>query len=474
MVVRTFFRRRAPGWPDNHHNGSAILAMAQTQPHHITTTGPETITLNNNGLAVTCLFTENGQLRKKIEQWDGKFAVFDYAFDDKGHLLRVVRDGALLEEYTYNQAGQRIEQRRGGREFGDATAGRLFYDAKGRLERAGGVGFGYDGKGSLAECRDGRGITRYTYGDDTMLDEVALPSGETIRYEYDKATPISPARRFTNDRLTTEYVWQDPLTLAVWRDHEHELEYVFTYDASGVPDRVRITPLPPDRADAPVAVETDWLAVMVRERRKDELHALLKRNRGALDLRCGTDQVGTLMLLTDARGKMIKEIRRDSFGMLLRDSFPAFFMPIGFAGGLEDRDTGLVRFGWRDYDPATGRFTALDPARDRRGDGDLYDYCVDDPVGRKDPTGLQSEKAEEEYGWIMRNVFPVFITDNNHPAKKAIVKQLHNQLVPKLIEFGTAFVEADELPVPGVPLAMEKLTPGFKRPLEQFRFEIVA
>ena len=35
-----------------------------------------------------------------------------------------------------------------------------------------------------------------------------------------------------------------------------------------------------------------------------------------------------------------------------------------------------------DCDPTVGRFTALDPAKDRRGDGDPYGYCVDDPVSR--------------------------------------------------------------------------------------------
>ena len=29
-------------------------------------------------------------------------------------------------------------------------------------------------------------------------------------------------------------------------------------------------------------------------------------------------------------------------------------IPFGFAGGLHDRDTGLVRFGYRDYDPEVG------------------------------------------------------------------------------------------------------------------------
>jgi hypothetical protein len=36
-------------------------------------------------------------------------------------------------------------------------------------------------------------------------------------------------------------------------------------------------------------------------------------------------------------------------------------VPLGFGFGLHDRDTGWVRMGWRDYDPETGRFTALDP-----------------------------------------------------------------------------------------------------------------
>jgi len=40
---------------------------------------------------------------------------------------------------------------------------------------------------------------------------------------------------------------------------------------------------------------------------------------------------------------------------------PSSKLPVGFAGGIPDEATGLVRFGYRDYDPATGRFTARDP-----------------------------------------------------------------------------------------------------------------
>ena len=53
-----------------------------------------------------------------------------------------------------------------------------------------------------------------------------------------------------------------------------------------------------------------------------------------------------------------------------------------------DPHTGFIRFGFRDYDPTTGRFTARDPLGDTGGDHDLYDYCVDDPVSMNDPSGL--------------------------------------------------------------------------------------
>ncbi|WP_277872938.1 RHS repeat-associated core domain-containing protein [Pseudodesulfovibrio cashew] len=61
---------------------------------------------------------------------------------------------------------------------------------------------------------------------------------------------------------------------------------------------------------------------------------------------------------------------------------------MGFAGGLHDRDLGFVRFGWRDYDTFTSRWTAPDPMGDAGGDPDWYGYCLDDPVNGADLLGL--------------------------------------------------------------------------------------
>jgi RHS repeat-associated protein len=76
----------------------------------------------------------------------------------------------------------------------------------------------------------------------------------------------------------------------------------------------------------------------------------------------------------------------DEFGNVLADSNPGF-QPFGFAGGLWDRQVELVRFGARDYDPTTGRWTALDPLLFAGGQTNLYGYVGNDPVNVKDPSG---------------------------------------------------------------------------------------
>jgi RHS repeat-associated protein len=71
---------------------------------------------------------------------------------------------------------------------------------------------------------------------------------------------------------------------------------------------------------------------------------------------------------------------------VISDSHPGF-QPFGFAGGLYDEDTRLVRFGARDYDPSVGRWTAKDPLLFNGGDTNLYAYASSDPIDLSDPSG---------------------------------------------------------------------------------------
>ncbi len=77
---------------------------------------------------------------------------------------------------------------------------------------------------------------------------------------------------------------------------------------------------------------------------------------------------------------VIKPIDYDAFGNVISDSNPEFSIPFGFAGGLQDTDTGLVRFGYHEYDPEAGRWTARDPIGFAGGDTNLYGYVLSDPI----------------------------------------------------------------------------------------------
>jgi RHS repeat-associated protein len=107
------------------------------------------------------------------------------------------------------------------------------------------------------------------------------------------------------------------------------------------------------------------------------------------------DQVGSLRLITDNAGNSIKRVDYDSFGNIISDSNPSFAIPFGFAGGLHDPDTKLVRFGYRDYMPEIGKWTAKDPILFAGGDSNLYGYVGNDPVNWIDPWGLKLSASQQ-------------------------------------------------------------------------------
>jgi RHS repeat-associated protein len=59
-----------------------------------------------------------------------------------------------------------------------------------------------------------------------------------------------------------------------------------------------------------------------------------------------------------------------------------------FADGLYDKDTKLIKFGYRECDSHTGRWTSKDPIDFNGGSLNLYGYVLGDPVNLVDPNGL--------------------------------------------------------------------------------------
>ena len=104
-----------------------------------------------------------------------------------------------------------------------------------------------------------------------------------------------------------------------------------------------------------------------------------------------SDHLGSVRQVIDTQtGEIAQQLDYDAWGQVTEDSRPGF-QPFGFAGGLHDPDTQLTRFGARDYDAETGRWTAKDPILFDGGDSNLYGYVLQNPVNGIDPSGLASE-----------------------------------------------------------------------------------
>jgi RHS repeat-associated protein len=124
--------------------------------------------------------------------------------------------------------------------------------------------------------------------------------------------------------------------------------------------------------------------------------------KGGVTYRILTDHLGSPRLVMDvATGTVAQRMDYDEFGRVLLDTNPGF-TPFGFAGGLYDRDTGLVRLGARDYDPHPGQWTAKDPIL-FAGGINVYEYCGNDPVNYIDSTGMDKWRAAQRLGQTILN-----------------------------------------------------------------------
>ena len=121
--------------------------------------------------------------------------------------------------------------------------------------------------------------------------------------------------------------------------------------------------------------------------------------KGGVTYRILSDHLGSVRLVVDtSTGVVAQRLDYDEYGVVLMDSAPGF-QPFGFAGGIYDHQTKLVRFGARDYDAEVGRWTSKDPILFDGVDGtNLYGYVVNDPMNGLDPEGQQT--AGSLAGWI--------------------------------------------------------------------------
>jgi len=329
------------------------------------------------GFSVRCFWSAAGKLLRKEERGPFGRITWTYSFDDRGHLLETRKDGILVERYTYDEGGRRIADYLTW--FGEPRQFIYYYD--GKLTRLDDEYLAWTEKGQLQSIYDRSRRCEYVYGTDTRLDCIFLPCGKVIAYEYGKE--LMPVRITEDGEAVAEYEWEDLLRLVRYIDIRNGLVYSFSYDSGRAPQTVTITGRP------------------------DVMQSVTGIYANQVDLHIGVNQVDSVRLLATPDGRPVKYVEYDSFGNVAGDTCRNLRFPLGFACGLNDDYTEFVRFGFRDYHPLIGRFTAKDPIGYTGGDNDLWDYCVDDPVSLNDPAGLKGGLPGKVLGdFISEMLFP--------------------------------------------------------------------
>jgi RHS repeat-associated protein len=281
-----------------------------------------------------------GRITRKVETIGGSTDTIEYTYDAKGRLTQVTRDGNTVESYTYDPNGNRTAATVGGSSI-TAT-----YDDQDRLLTYGSATFTHSASGRVSTRSAPGGTTSYTYDAAGNLLAVSLPGGTDVTYALDPG--MRRVARDVGGVAAERFLWSGNRAIAQL-DDTGVLVSRFVY--AGGP--------------APAYLVTGGIA-----------HRLI------------VDHAGSVRLVVNAEtGAVVQRLDYDSFGRVTLDTNPGF-QPFGFAGGLYDPATGLVRFDTRDYDATTGRWTAKDPIGFAGLDTNLYRYAGNDPVNRTDPNGL--------------------------------------------------------------------------------------
>jgi RHS repeat-associated protein len=286
-----------------------------------------------------------GRMTQKMETIGGVIATYDYTYDLAGRLTEVRKTGALVESYAYGANGNRTS----------ATVGGVMrngvYDAQDRLTQYGSATYTYTANGELTTKSSGAQTTTYSYDALGNLIIVRLPDGAQIDYLVDGRNRRLGKK--VNGAMVQGFLYAGDLRPIAELDSSNNVMSRFIYtESNNVP------------------------AYIVK---------------GGATYRLVTDHLGSVRLVVDtSTGAIVQRIDYDAWGNIATDTNPGF-QPFGFAGGLYDTDTKLVRFGARDYDAETGRWTAKDPIGFDGGDTNLYAYVFNDPVNDTDADGLQGK-----------------------------------------------------------------------------------
>src|SRR6185503_19339580 len=238
-----------------------------------------------------------GRITQKTETVGGVADTYSYSYDLAGRLTGVDKNGASVESYGYDDNGNRTSATVNG------LTSNATYDDQDRLLQYGAVTYIYRAAGELLSNTIGGQTTTYQYDHVGNLLGATLPNGNVISYIIDGRD--RRVGKKVNGQLVQQFLYKDSLRPVAELDGAGNIVSRFVYGSRNVPEY------------------------------------MLKNS---VNYRIITDQIGSVRLVVArSTGVVVQRMDYDSFGNVIQDTNPGF-QPFGFAGGLYDRGTRLVRF----------------------------------------------------------------------------------------------------------------------------------
>lgn len=293
--------------------------------------------------------TTSGNISKLSIQTPLKNYSFEYLYDDLNNLVQ--EEGETCRSYDYDSVGNRTNH------------GSFVLDERNQLLETPDASYIYNVNGCLIEKN--KGETREHYQYDALNRLIGVINKEyTINYVYDAF-----GRRITKKVLNH----QSNQSQKIFYLYDGENEIGTVGDDGSISELQVLSPCGKTNQGTVVAIEL-----------QGETYAVLQDFQGSICCLINTETKSPEFYNYSAFGEA--QVLDCAGNILPRSEAKS---PWGFSGKRFDRETELIYFGKRYYDPTIGRWITPDPLGFIEGPN-LYAFCGNNPLHNRDLYGLFS------------------------------------------------------------------------------------
>lgn len=308
-----------------------------------------------------------------------------YTYDETGNITGI-SDGQQRITYVYDLLGQLIRVN----DPYDTTAGTagttwvFAYDHGGNIQKKTAYAYTTGSVGAAVQC------DTFAYTDTNWKDKLTALNGVDITYD-EIGNPLSDG--------TWQYKWAQGRQLRGMQKSGEEV--AFAYNADGL----RVQKTATSTGTTKYVMHGRNLVHLIRG--DENLHFFYDaQNKPAMAIYNGTayaylyNQQDDVVGMVDSEGQLVVKYQYDAWGRpistggALAETLGAL-NPFRYRGYIYDEETGLYYLRSRYYNPKLSRFINADDVEALGADGDingyqLFNYCMNDPVNRRDEAGSWS------------------------------------------------------------------------------------